>query len=73
MQELATNPLAGKVFVYSWDLDETRVKAALASGASGYLSKGIYAVRLVRALHYIRHSTTFTRVKAVKAHFSRTR
>ncbi|WP_245933729.1 response regulator transcription factor [Arthrobacter livingstonensis] len=53
VHELATNPLAGKVVVYSWDLDEARVKAALANGASGYLSKGLPAARLVRALHKI--------------------
>lgn len=53
VHELATNPRAGKVVVYSWDLDESRVKAALANGASGYLSKGLPASRLVRALHAI--------------------
>ncbi|MFQ4150521.1 response regulator transcription factor [Arthrobacter sp. LAPM80] len=53
VHELAANPLAGKVVVYSWDLDETRVKAALANGASGYLSKGLPAARLVRSLYEI--------------------
>ncbi|MGN5732183.1 MULTISPECIES: response regulator transcription factor [Arthrobacter] len=53
VHELASNPLAGKVVVYSWDLDETRIKAALANGASGYLSKGLPAARLVSALHDI--------------------
>ena len=53
VHELATNPLAGKVVVYSWDLDEHLVRAALANGASGYLSKGLPAARLVRALHDI--------------------
>lgn len=53
VHELASNPLAGKVVVYSWDLDETRVEAALANGASGYLSKGLPAARLVSALHDI--------------------
>ncbi len=53
VHELANNPLAGKVVVYSWDLDEMRVKAALANGASGYLSKGLPAARLVAALHEI--------------------
>ncbi|PYI65037.1 helix-turn-helix transcriptional regulator [Arthrobacter livingstonensis] len=53
VNELASNPLAGKVVIYSWDLNEARVKAALANGASGYLSKGLPAARLVRAIHEI--------------------
>lgn len=52
---LAANPLAGKVVVYSWDLNETRIKAALANGASGYLSKSLPATRLVRALYDIHY------------------
>jgi len=51
VHELANNPLAGKVVVYLWDLYETRIKAALANGASGYLSKGRPAARMVGALH----------------------
>lgn len=54
---LAVNPLAGKVVVYSWDLDQTRVKAALANGASGYLSKGLPASQLVSALQDIHYGT----------------
>ncbi|WP_288026123.1 response regulator transcription factor [Arthrobacter sp.] len=53
VHELASNPLAGKVVVYSWDFDEARVQAALANGAAGYLSKGLPAAHLVRALHDI--------------------
>lgn len=53
VHELATNPRAGKVVVYSWDLNESLVEAALSNGASGYLSKGLPAFRLVRALHDI--------------------
>lgn len=53
VHELASNPLAGKVVVYSWDFEETRIQAALANGASGYLSKGLPAAQLVRALHDI--------------------
>ncbi|MFQ4149586.1 response regulator transcription factor [Arthrobacter sp. LAPM80] len=53
VHELASNSLAGKVVVYSWDLDKTLVQAALANGASGYLSKGLPAARLVSALHDI--------------------
>lgn len=53
VHELSTNPLAGKVVVYSWALDDDMVKAALANGASGYLSKGLPAAQLVRALHNI--------------------
>ncbi|GAA5230051.1 response regulator transcription factor [Arthrobacter cryoconiti] len=55
VHDLAANPLSGKVVVYSWDLDETRVRAALANGASGYLSKGLPAAQLVSALHDIHH------------------
>ncbi len=53
VRELAKNPLAGKVVVYSWNLDDGLVNAALANGASGYLSKGLPAAQLVQALHAI--------------------
>lgn len=50
VRELARNPLAGKVVVYSWNLDDGQINAALANGASGYLSKGLPAAQLVQAL-----------------------
>ena len=50
---LAANKLAGKVVVYSWNLDAALVTTALANGASGYLSKGLPARDLVEALHAV--------------------
>jgi DNA-binding NarL/FixJ family response regulator len=38
------------VVVYSWNVDPELVSAALANGASGYLSKGLPAGQLVAAL-----------------------
>ncbi|WP_415854488.1 response regulator transcription factor [Sinomonas sp. G460-2] len=50
VRQLASNPLSGKVVVYTWDLDSARAAAALANGASGYLSKGLTAGQLAAAL-----------------------
>jgi len=50
VRALARNPLAGKVVVYSWDVDEQLVARALANGAAGYVSKGLPARELVAAL-----------------------
>ncbi|GAA4157109.1 response regulator transcription factor [Gryllotalpicola daejeonensis] len=50
VKALAHNPLAGRVVVYSWDLDEQLVARALANGAAGYVSKGLPARELVAAL-----------------------
>ncbi|ASN53486.1 response regulator transcription factor [Sinomonas sp. R1AF57] len=53
VRRLAANPLAGKVVVYSWNLDSDLVSAALANGASAYLSKGLTAKELTTALHAV--------------------
>jgi len=50
---LAANPRVGRVVVYSWVLDEALIRAAIANGAGGYVSKGISARRLVTALQQI--------------------
>ncbi|HKU11543.1 response regulator transcription factor [Sinomonas sp.] len=50
---LAQDPLAGKVVVYSWNLDPALVAAALANGASAYLSKALPAGQLVAALQAV--------------------
>ncbi|MHA7986936.1 helix-turn-helix transcriptional regulator [Rathayibacter sp. CAU 1779] len=50
---LAGNPAVGKVVVYSWNMDEELVRAALANGASGYISKGLPARGVVTALEGI--------------------
>ncbi|WP_136610623.1 response regulator transcription factor [Sinomonas albida] len=50
VRQLAANPLSGKVVVYTWDLDPAKASAALANGASGYLSKGLTAGQLATAL-----------------------
>lgn len=54
---LARNPLVGKVVVYSWNVDEGLVSAALANGAAGYVSKGLPAAGLVAALRAVHHGT----------------
>lgn len=47
---LSQNPFAGKVVVYSWNVDPRLVEAAMANGAAAYLSKGLPASQLVAAL-----------------------
>lgn len=54
---LSRNPMVGKVVVYSWSLDEHLVTAALANGATGYVSKGLPAAGLVAALNAVHHGT----------------
>jgi DNA-binding NarL/FixJ family response regulator len=53
VRRLAANPLAGKVVVYSWNLDSGLVAAALANGASAYLSKSLTAAQLTTALQAV--------------------
>ena len=47
---LALHPLVDKLVVYSWNLDDRLVTAALANGATGYVSKSLPARKLVDAL-----------------------
>jgi DNA-binding NarL/FixJ family response regulator len=62
VRRLATTPQAGKVVVYSWNLDPALVAAALDNGAAGYLSKGLPAAQLVAALQGLHRGGTHTRV-----------
>lgn len=57
VRALASNPVVDKVAVYSWNLDDTLVRAALGNGARGYISKGLAARQLVAALEGIHHGT----------------
>jgi DNA-binding NarL/FixJ family response regulator len=52
------NPLAKKVAVYTWVFDSAVVDAALAKGATGYLSKTLPASQLVAALERIHAGET---------------
>jgi DNA-binding NarL/FixJ family response regulator len=45
--------LIGKVVVYSWNTDDDLVRAALANGAAGYISKGMSASELTAAIEGI--------------------
>jgi DNA-binding NarL/FixJ family response regulator len=50
VEELVANPRVSKVAVYSWNLDDRLVDAALSLGVSGYLSKTLPATELIEAL-----------------------
>ncbi len=52
-RELLAEGGAGKVVLYSWNLHDELVRAALDRGASGYLSKGMTAAQLVAALERV--------------------
>ncbi|WP_413249252.1 DNA-binding response regulator [Sinomonas flava] len=58
VRRLASNPMAGKVVVYSWNVDPALVAAALGNGATAYLSKGLPARRLVTALQSVHRGET---------------
>ncbi len=53
VHRLSLNPLAGKVVVYSWNLDPQLQAAAIANGASACLSKSLPAHELVEALQAV--------------------
>src|SRR5918993_743067 len=53
VEELVANPLVGKVAVYTWNLDDRLVQAALSLGVSAYLSKTLPADELVEALQAV--------------------
>lgn len=53
VRQLIANPHVGRVAVYTWNFDPRFAKAATAHGASGYLSKGLPARSLVRAIQRI--------------------
>jgi DNA-binding NarL/FixJ family response regulator len=58
VRELAANPMVGKVVVYSWNMDDELVRAALANGAEGYISKGLPAREIAAALEEIHAGST---------------
>jgi DNA-binding NarL/FixJ family response regulator len=53
VHQLAADPRAGRVVVYSWNTDADLVAAALANGASAYVSKSLTASELVEALEAV--------------------
>lgn len=53
VRDLVANPLVGAVAVYSWNVHQADIDAALANGAHGYISKGLSASKLVEALEAI--------------------
>jgi len=55
-----TRGSAGRLVIFSWNLDEDLVKKALEAGASGYLWKGMPAEELVAALLAVRNGETIT-------------
>ncbi|WP_228760053.1 response regulator transcription factor [Pseudactinotalea sp. HY158] len=54
VRALAADPRAGRIVVYSWNLDPVLVSTAMKNGACGYISKGLPAARLVAALEAVR-------------------
>ncbi|MFD6698454.1 MULTISPECIES: DNA-binding response regulator [unclassified Microbacterium] len=53
VHDLAANPRVGRVVVYSWNLDDGLIDAAITNGVGGYVSKGMPASQLVTALQQI--------------------
>ena len=51
--ELMENPHVQRVVVYSWNLQQRLIDAALEQGVAGYLSKGLSSQELADALHRI--------------------
>ena len=49
---------SGKVVIYSWNLHHTLVQDSLEAGAAGYLSKGLDAPDLVRAIERVHAGET---------------
>lgn len=53
VRTLVANPSVRRVAIYSWNLDQVLIDAALVNGASGYISKGLPAAQLVGAIEQI--------------------
>jgi two-component system, NarL family, response regulator LiaR len=53
LRRLVQNPLSGRVIVYSADEEESRVQAAIALGAAGYISKAANGPDLVAAIESV--------------------
>ncbi|MDQ4492289.1 response regulator transcription factor [Sinomonas sp. ASV486] len=67
VHRLSLNPRAGKVVVYSWNMNPGLVAAALANGASAYLSKALSARQLVDALKAVYSGEHAQLIKPKKA------
>lgn len=53
IDDLVADPKVGALAVYSWNLQEALVSAALRAGATAYLSKGLSGEQLVHALERV--------------------
>ena len=49
-----------KVIIFSWNLDEQLVRAAIERGAAGYLSKGLDAEQVVAGIEAVQRGETVT-------------
>lgn len=61
---------AGKLVIFSWNNDAELTSAAVAAGATGYLSKGINAEQLVTALEQV-HAGEHVHLATEGDHFGR--
>jgi DNA-binding NarL/FixJ family response regulator len=55
---LTEHPMARRIVIYTWNFHDELVEAALARGASGYLSKQLTAPELVEALEAVHAGET---------------
>lgn len=55
---LVSNPLVGRVAVYSWNVEQRLVDSTIEQGVSGYLSKSLGAADLVTAIERIHRGET---------------
>lgn len=53
VQRLVRDPSIGHVVIYTWNFDARRAQSTLGEGISGYLSKGLPAHSLVKAIQRI--------------------
>lgn len=58
VEELIANPAVAKVVVYTWNLDDQLIRAALGIGVSAYLSKTLTATELAKALKAVHEGET---------------
>lgn len=67
IEHLTANERVGKVVVYSWEVSDPTVAAALDNGAAAFLSKKLPAAELVDALERIHASRSASRVFPARA------
>ena len=65
LEFLTTRPGGGRLVLYSWDIRPDAVGAALAAGASGFLSKSLSGASLVDALQRVAMGDTVVRGRRV--------